>query len=412
MKVLIALGILFRLALIQHPTLPGLIGSRIEVATPLTSFKRLKEGIHLFRNNIDPYEGGPFHQPPLILALFHILPQVLTPYLFPLIDLLTSILLLQIAKTYKYRPFPPQPEKDETVPVDTPLDPEIAAAVYLLNPWTLAACVGRSTGVVTSLAVVAGVYFATRGRRVGCMVSLAFAAYCGVWAGMLVLPCGLLIAGVNKTKQLPTLLSGSVLFATFTFAYLLLSNLLMGSWFFLSSTYGTLFLVPDLTPNIGLSWYIFIEMFDQFRLFFLLVFQIFVVAFCVPLSIKFNEQPLLVVTLLLVVTSAFKSYPEVGDVGLYVPFVFMHQELFKYMKNLYLITHLALAATILLPLFYNLWIYAGSGNANFFYAITLVVGVGQVLLIGDLIAASLRREWEREGPGVALRKKRVEVTMK
>ncbi|KAJ3207479.1 hypothetical protein HDU82_003702 [Entophlyctis luteolus] len=189
----------------------------------------------------------------------------------------------------------------------------------------------------------------------------------------------------------------------------------MGSWNFVANTYGVILLVPDLTPNIGLWWYIFIEMFDQFRLFFLIVFQVFVFAFSVPLTLKFNEHPMFLVGLFLIIIAAFKSYPSVGDVALYIPFVLMYQELFKYMKRLYVIVNLGAYSLVLLPLFYNLWIYAGSGNANFFYAITLVVGMGQVLLISDYVGGMVRREWERVGGGSGangLRARRVEVVLK
>ena len=57
-----------------------------------------------------------------------------------------------------------------------------------------------------------------------------------------------------------------------------------------------------------------------------------------------------------------------------------------------------LYATLLGPAFYHLWIYAGSGNANFFYAITLVWSLGLVLMIADSIFAVLRDEWEFERP--------------
>ena len=46
-------------------------------------------------------------------------------------------------------------------------------------------------------------------------------------------------------------------------------------------------------------------------------------------------------------------------------------------------------------------LYAGSGNANFFYAITLVWGLGQSLLVCDLMFAVLRDEWEVERPEMA-----------
>jgi phosphatidylinositol glycan class U len=58
-----------------------------------------------------------------------------------------------------------------------------------------------------------------------------------------------------------------------------------------------------------------------------------------------------------------------------------------------------LYSTLLGPAFYHLWIYAGSGNANFFYAITLVWSLGLSILLADTIFAALRDEWEQDNPG-------------
>lgn len=55
-------------------------------------------------------------------------------------------------------------------------------------------------------------------------------------------------------------------------------------------------------------------------------------------------------------------------------------------------------ATLLGPAFYYLWIYAGSGNANFFYAITLVWSLGLSVIVSDSLYAALRDEWEVERP--------------
>ena len=57
-----------------------------------------------------------------------------------------------------------------------------------------------------------------------------------------------------------------------------------------------------------------------------------------------------------------------------------------------------LYTSLLGPAFYYLWIYAGSGNANFFYAITLVWSLGLTMLVGDSLFAVLRDEWEVERP--------------
>lgn len=55
-------------------------------------------------------------------------------------------------------------------------------------------------------------------------------------------------------------------------------------------------------------------------------------------------------------------------------------------------------ATFLGPAFYHLWIYAGSGNANFFYAITLVWSLGLSIIVGDSLYAALRDELDVERP--------------
>jgi GPI-anchor transamidase subunit U len=50
--------------------------------------------------------------------------------------------------------------------------------------------------------------------------------------------------------------------------------------------------------------------------------------------------------------------------------------------------------TLLGPAFLHLWVYAGSGNANFFYAITLVYNLAQIILVGDALYAMVRVDWE------------------
>ena len=66
--------------------------------------------------------------------------------------------------------------------------------------------------------------------------------------------------------------------------------------------------------------------------------------------------------------------------------------------NTFLAASTILYTTFLGPAFYYLWIYAGSGNANFFYAITLVWSLGLSVVVGDSIYAALRDELDVERP--------------
>jgi GPI transamidase subunit PIG-U len=48
--------------LIFLPSLQVWLFDRVEISTPVTSFKRLLEGVHLFKNGLPIYEGGIYHQ--------------------------------------------------------------------------------------------------------------------------------------------------------------------------------------------------------------------------------------------------------------------------------------------------------------------------------------------------------------
>lgn len=53
---------------------------------------------------------------------------------------------------------------------------------------------------------------------------------------------------------------------------------------------------------------------------------------------------------------------------------------------------LTLYSLSLLPAFHHLWLYSGAGNANFFYASTLVWAVSQGGLLNEVLSAWGRRE--------------------
>jgi phosphatidylinositol glycan class U len=171
-----------------------------------------------------------------------------------------------------------------------------------------------------------------------------------------------------------------------------------GSWEFLASTYGFQLLLPDLTPNVGLWWYFFIEMFDSFRQFFLAVFWLHLGGYVAGLSIRIRRQPLFVLITLLGLFAIFKPYPSISDTSLYLGVLPLYSHIFPLMRYTFFAVSTLLYATLLGPAFYYLWIYAGSGNANFFYAITLVWSLGLSVLLADSIFAVLKDEWEVERP--------------
>ncbi|KAM7207125.1 GPI transamidase subunit PIG-U [Rhypophila sp. PSN 637] len=394
-----------RLALFTlFPGLPDLLTGRVEVSTPVTSFKRLQEGLFLYNHNVSPYEGGVYHQAPLFLPLFALLPSfatlpIFTYLLYIAVDLLSANALLKIADSREAGSSAlfTSPRRDKR------WSGFIVAALFLLNPFTIATCIGRPTSVFTTCAILHAIAKAIAGAPFTAMVALSFASYLSLYPLLLLPPLLLLAYDRRKqaTKTTPfafTVTHIGIVIGVhailFGMSYLLTDY----SWEFLPSTYGIQLTLQDLTPNVGLWWYFFVEMFDSFRSFFLAVFWLHLSAYVGGLTIRIRRQPLAVMTLLLGIFAIFKPYPSISDTSLFLALIPLFRHVFPLMRYTFLVTAIIIYCCFLGPAFYHLWIYAGSGNANFFYAITLVWGLGLSLLVCDLTFAVLRDEWEVERP--------------
>ena len=206
---------------------------------------------------------------------------------------------------------------------------------YIFNPFTIAACIGRPTSVFTNCAILYAVAKAINGKSSSSMLALALAAYLSLYPALLFPPILLLCYDQSRTR-------GKWVLSPFTFFlihfsifsasiawFLYISYLLTGgSWEFLSSTYGVHLLLPDLTPNVGLWWYFFIEMFDSFREFFLGVFWLHVGGYVGGLCIRLRAQPLFIITTLLGIFAIFKPYPSISDTSLYFAVLPLYRHIF------------------------------------------------------------------------------------
>ncbi|KAF8472153.1 GPI transamidase subunit PIG-U [Kalaharituber pfeilii] len=401
-------GVLLRLLLFTaFPSLPTLLGNRVEIATPVTSFKRLQEGLFLYTHGVSPYDGGVFHQAPLLLAFFSTIPSspIVTNLVYIVADVLSALALMDIARSgvSTVSRLHTSNRKDNS------WSPWGVAAAFLFNPFTVATCIGRPTVVFTNTVILTAIARAAQGRAVASTLALAMSAYLSLYPVLLLPPLILLSYDCVKQKSpasSPTSLCKFALTQTTLFLTALLSllglsfGITSNSWEFLSSTYGVHLLLPDLTPNVGLWWYFFIEMFDSFREFFLCVFQLHLLIYVGGLTIRLRKQPLFVIITMLGILSIFKSYPAIGDTALYMALLTLYRHVVPLMRYSFVATSAIIYATLLGPAFYHLWIYAGSGNANFFYAITLVWSLAMAVVVADGLYAVLRDEWETEVPGM------------
>ncbi|KAF2102505.1 phosphatidylinositol glycan anchor biosynthesis class U protein [Rhizodiscina lignyota] len=390
------------------PSLPDVLAGRVELSTPVTSFKRLQEGLFLYNRNVSPFDGGTYHQSPLLLPLFSLLPNaqrypLATSLLYVVADLVGADALMKIADTgvaVSSRLF--TSSRRELRRSSTTI-----AAGYLFNPFIVLTCLARPTSVFTHTLILQATSRAATGQSITFILALALASYLSLYPLLLFPPLLILcydaqssakpIQSTTSNALTFTIRYTSLFFATIV-ALLLLSYGLTSSWSFLNAHYLHIILLPSLTPNVGLWWYFFTEMFDSFRAFFLGVFWLHMFAYMPALSIRFRTQPLFVVCALLGVVSVYAPYPAVGEAGLFLSFLGAFRHVFPLMRYTFPAVSSLLYCTLLGPAFYHLWVYAGSGNANFFYAITLVWSLGLTVILADAIYAVLRDEWEVERP--------------
>ncbi|KAF2719164.1 PIG-U-domain-containing protein [Polychaeton citri CBS 116435] len=422
------------LLVLLFPALPDILTARAEISTPTNSFKRLQEGLFLYERGVDPYDGGLFHQAPLLLPIFGALPGIRTwlgtvasVVIFTALDIgclefLWTIVESGAAATSRRYV---SPRKKQS------WSPRSVAAVYAFNPYTLLNCLARSTSTFTTFFLLLSIAKACRHDTVSRLQSafaLAIASYISLWPVLLTTPIALLAydnavkqpsisdvsatpgdkvtdfrdSGKTKTLQTSALKLSSQYIATLTVSIATLfsvSRALLPSWNFLSSVYLTPLTLPDLTPNVGLWWYFFIELFDPFRSFFLGVFWLHIASYSVPLSLRLKDQPIAAAVAMWGVVVVFQPYANVGDAGAWLSSLCLLNHTFELTSTHrypFLAISVLLYTTLLGPAFHYLWIYAGSGNANFFYAITLVWNLGLMILLTDAVWSVLRDEWEDE----------------
>lgn len=167
------------------------------------------------------------------------------------------------------------------------------------------------------------------------MLAIGFASYLSLYPALLIVPVLLISYDYNaeKSKQSPnavvfTLQHVAIFLGSVT-GLLGISCLITGNfWEFMSATYGFHLLVPDLTPNVGLWWYFFIEMFDSFREFFLGVFWLHLASYVGGFTFRLRRQPLFIVSCLLGVFAIFKPYPSISDASLYLALLPLYRHLF------------------------------------------------------------------------------------
>ncbi|KAF2857057.1 hypothetical protein K470DRAFT_261161 [Piedraia hortae CBS 480.64] len=301
---------------------------------------------------------------PLFLAFFSLLPPWTSLSRYAALDLVIAHCLCKIVKSgaayssllYTY------PRKDRS------WSPISVAAVYIFDPLTFDACEERPYRAAFSLAV---------------------ASYIGLHSLLLVPPVGLLCYDRAK-KRLDAVVFGAKL------AYLF-----KGTIMFL------LLLSRCLLPLLGLSGIRLPYTLDDARsdakprsmvVLFIEILWLHMLSYSVPFTIRLKKQQLAAAIMMLGVIAVFQPYANIAATGAWLSSLTLLGHAFERAfprAQLHLPALATLSRCMFLgPAFHSSWMDAGSGNANFFYAITLVWSLDLLVLLADAIYAVVRDEWE------------------
>mmetsp|Transcript_303 Transcript_303/g.810 ORF Transcript_303/g.810 Transcript_303/m.810 type:complete len:266 (-) Transcript_303:311-1108(-) len=243
-----------------------------------------------------------------------------------------------------------------------------------------------SSLAVDHAVILLGILFAQRGRPLLATLCLAFAAHVCPYTAVLLPPFVLLLqqkAGWGYASSVGC-------FGLWVGLLLYISWCVCGSWDFLQAVYGFVVTVPDLMPNVGLFWYFFMEIFEHFKPFFLFLFQYHIAVYPIPLAMRLRHRPVYLALCLLSIAAIFKSYPSVGDSALCHAIYPLFYRQLAGMRHIFLLCNVLLFVAVLAPIFWHTWIVTGSGNSNFYYALTLAFAAAQVLLLSESMLAVFR----------------------
>lgn len=419
--------------------------SRPEVATPLTSLRRLAEGYWLKRTGMSPYTGSMYHGSPLLLSLLGPITVTsvggrssypLCSLLFVIADFLSAMLIraigtkLQVAYSQSLISLHLLPllESSETLSSG-----DIAALVYLWNPLTIMTCVGLSTSPVENLFIVLSLYGAIARLVPLAAFGWVVATHLSLYPSILILPVIFLLRygpdspprkyflQTNSTAlkdspsndrclqtEMTTQIAAPInlswrlvvhfLIWTFVWSFYLLILCGISLWQhgglceMLKRTYGFILSMEDLSPNIGVLWYFFAEVFDFFRHFFLIVFHMNILFMIVPLAIRLNHRPCFLAFVYIAISSMLKSYPSVGDSALYLGLLGLFINELAEMKFSFFLFCGYVGVFLLSPVMHNLWIWRGTGNANFYFATAMAYACLQIILVIESVSAMLNHD--------------------
>uniref|UniRef100_A0A0V0J1A2 Phosphatidylinositol glycan anchor biosynthesis class U protein n=1 Tax=Schistocephalus solidus TaxID=70667 RepID=A0A0V0J1A2_SCHSO len=328
-------------------------------------WNRVKEEIFLFRNPNVTEASMALKEPPLFLFSLKALTSLLCDRLM--------FWILEILGIFSFIIYDITMRKYSVNSLKTVWLPA-ATFVYCFNPYTIFAFASQSVGIFSTLTVAWTFIGIASDHTTLASIMCAIGCYINIYSGYL------LLAIVVQVRQTPIRVVKSVLAFVLCLGGLLLASAHLDGddWGFLRYTYLSNIFALDTTPNMGLFWYMYVEMFDHFNTFFVWTMQLLIFGTCVAATLRFYEDPLFLAVILTMSTGILRPYNSIADLGCSLALAAHWRHLTPYFRNLLFTLGLMGTALILSPLFYFTWLRTATSNANFYFAAALIHSLGRV----------------------------------
>jgi len=392
-------AVLVRLWMFSLPSLLQWLKDRPEMTTPNNSWNGVKEGLSL---PFSHKQKGGFHGSTLLLytvkQMEEIDPEFHTAF-FIACDVLIAFALRKFVKNFLVKEF----TSDEFVRgwderlgrtaknVDSVA--HIVFMLYLFNPMTLFTCVSKTTVVFNNLYLAMFLLTSLTGSLPVMTFFVALASYETLYPVQLLsaacLSCWKFKYNCDMEELKSTICKGVAWFLFWMFLmFFTASNLSNPEESMKHFEY--ILGIADQTPNVGLFWYFFTEVFEHFEPFFLIIFHFNVLFYSIPLSIKLMSHPVALSFTLLAVISIFKSYPTLGDTTLWLALIPMWSHSFMYLRDSMVTLFSMFTSCLMFPVMWFVWISANAANANFYFASSLAFSICQIYLLCDVLLGYIK----------------------
>nr|CAB3450725.1 unnamed protein product [Digitaria exilis] len=343
------------------------LASRPEVSTPLTSLRRLAEGYWLKQESMSPYSGSMYHGSPLLLSVLGPLTNNRSgskhPHVF-----CRSLKRLGLTKAVNDSGLAPLAAFGYVMATHLSLYPAILIVPVILllgygpdAPPTKVFILKSSSASKSDMSEY-DKQTSLKVQRFSWMTVLHFIFWLFIWSCYVLLLSSIILKKVGGLNEM------------------------------FEKTYGFILTVKDLSPNIGVLWYFFAEVFDFFRSFFLIVFNMNIIFMVLPLAIRLKHRPCFLAFVYTGIVAMLKSYPSAGDSALYLGLLGLFASELAEMQFTFFLFFGYIGVSLLSPVMHNLWIWRGTGNANFYFATGLAYTCLQTVLVVESVGSMIKHD--------------------